>query len=376
MADNILSDFGINLLEEEVDDVIFQTNEFLCDATFTGSQGPFWWILQMCMALAALFAIVMAAGMAYKMMVKNEPLDVMKLFRPLAVAIVMTWWYPPADTGMHNSGSSWCVLDFLSYIPNAIGSYTHDLYQAEAAQIGDKFEEVQQLIFVRDTLYTSLQAQSDVARAGTMDPALIESTMEQTGVDEVTNMEKDASKLWFTSLVSGATVCIDKIVMVIALIVFRIGWWATIYCQQILLGMLTIFGPIQWAFSLLPKWEGAWAKWMIRYLTVHFYGAMLYFVGFYVLLLFDIVLSIQVENLTAITQNESTMAAYLQNSFFSAGYLMAASIVALKCLNLVPDLAAWMIPEGDTAFSTRNFGEGVAQQAKMSTTGAISSMMR
>lgn len=45
MADgNILSDFGINILEEEIDDVIFQTNEFLTDATFTGSQGPFWWL--------------------------------------------------------------------------------------------------------------------------------------------------------------------------------------------------------------------------------------------------------------------------------------------------------------------------------------------
>ena len=33
MGENILSDFGINLLEEEIDDVIFQTNEFLCDAT-------------------------------------------------------------------------------------------------------------------------------------------------------------------------------------------------------------------------------------------------------------------------------------------------------------------------------------------------------
>jgi len=376
MGDNILSDFGIHLLEEEIDDVIFQTNEFLCDATFTGAQGPFWWILQMCMALAALFAIIMAAGMAYKMMVKKEPLDVMKLFKPLAVAVIMSWWYPPADTGMNRSGSSWCVLDFLSYIPNAIGSYTHDLYQAEALQITDKFEEVQQLIYVRDTMYTNLQAQADIARSGTMDPSLVESTMEQTGVDEVTAMEKDASRLWFTSLVSGATVCLDKIVMVIALIVYRIGWWATIYCQQILLGMLTIFGPIQWAFSLLPKWEGAWAKWMTRYLTVHFYGAMLYFVGFYVLLLFDIVLCIQVENLTAITTDEQTMAAYLQNSFFSAGYLMAASIVALKCLNLVPDLAAWMIPEGDTAFSTRNFGEGVAQQAKMSATGAMHSVLK
>ena len=70
------------------------------------------------------------------------------------------------------------------------------------------------------------------------------------------------------------------------------------------------------------------------------------------------------------------MAAYLQNSFSSAGYLMAASIVALKCLNLVPDLAAWMIPEGDTAFSTRNFGEGVAQQAKMTATGAMGTVMR
>ena len=377
MADNgIISTFGINLLEEEIDDVIFQTNEFLCDATFTGTQGPFWWILQMCMALAALFSIIVAAGMTYKMMVKNEPLDIMKLFKPLAISFILCWWYPPADTGMANSNSRWGVLDFLSYIPNCIGSYTHDLYQAEAAQITDKFAELEELIHVRDTMYSNLQAQADVAHSGISDPNLIEATMEQTGVEEVTNMEKDASKLWFTSLTSGIVVGIDKIVMLIALIVFRIGWWATIYCQQILLGMLTIFGPIQWAFSLLPKWESSWAKWLTRYLTVHFYGAMLYFVGFYVLLLFDIVLCIQVENLAAITVNEQTMASYLQNSFFSAGYLMAASIVALKCLNLVPDLAAWMIPEGETAFSTRNFGEGVASQAKMSATGAMTSMMR
>ena len=372
MADtSILSDFGINILEEEIDDVIFQTNEFLCDATFTGSQGSFWWILQMSMALAALFSIIIAAGMAYKMMVKHEPLDIMKLFKPLVISVILCWWYPPADTGITRSCSSWCFLDFLSYIPNCIGSYTHDLYEAESIIIEDKFEEIQELIYTRDTMYTDLQAKADVARTGTSDPNLIESTMEQAGVDEVTNMEENASKLWFTSLTTGAVVGLDKIIMLIALIVFRIGWWSTIYCQQILLGMQTIFGPIQWAFSLLPKWESSWAKWLIRYLTVHFYGAMLYFVGFYVLLLFDVVLNIQAENLMAITQSEQTMAAYLQNSFFSAGYLMAASIVAMKCLNLVPDLAAWMIPEGETAFSTRNFGEGVAQQAKMSAQGMV-----
>ncbi len=278
---NILSDFGINFLDEEIDDVIFQTNEFLTDSTFTGSQGPFWWILQMSMALAALFALIMAAGMAYKMMVKNEPLDVMKIFRPLIISIILCWWYPPADTGIGGSSSSWCFLDFLSYIPNSIGSYTHDLYQAEAVQIEDKFEEVQQLIYVRDTLYQDIQAQATVAKEGTSDTSVIEAVMEQTGVDEVTSTEEEASKLWFTSLTAGVVVMLDKVIMLIALVTYRIGWWATIYCQQILLGMLTIFGPIQWAFSLLPKWESSWAKWITRYLTVHFYGAMLFFVGYF-----------------------------------------------------------------------------------------------
>lgn len=76
-------------------------------------------------------------------------------------------------------------------------------------------------------MYTDLQAKADVARTGTSDPNLIESTMEQAGVDEVTNMEENASKLWFTSLTTGAVVGLDKIIMLIALIVFRIGWWST-----------------------------------------------------------------------------------------------------------------------------------------------------
>lgn len=93
---------------------------------------------------------------------------------------------------------------------------------------------------------------------------------------------------------------------------------------------------------------------------------ILYFVGFYVLLLFDIVISVQVENLSVITAGKGEITGYIQNAFMTCGYLLVASIVSLKCLNLVPDLAAWMIPEGDTAFSTRNFGEGVAVSAKQS----------
>ena len=235
----------------------------------------------MSMALAGLFAIIMCANMAYKMMVKREPLDVMKLFKPLAISIILCWWYPPADTGIGGGRSSWCALDFLSYIPNAIGSYTHDLYEAEAAQVEDRMADVQQLMYqlgdeASDPMSTIKAASNAVSTLLTQS-----SVQDVTDADAAAQDEKNIVKAEMTSTSAGLVMMIDKIIMLIALITFRIGWWGTIYCQQILLGMLTIFGPIQWAFSLLPKWEGAWAKWTIRYLTVHFYGAMLYFVGYF-----------------------------------------------------------------------------------------------
>ena len=364
---NTISDLsqtiGVDLFEEDIDNVVFQTNEFLCNPDFIGTQGPFWWILQMSMALGALFSIIVGASIAYKMMVKGEPIDVFKILKVLGIAMVMIFWYPPSMTGM--GGGSGSILDALAYIPNCIGSYTNDLYEAEAVQVSEKYNELMPLLQKRDTMYQKA-AEVEVASEGLQNASSLDVLGQNTSGKDTVDGLKDAARAKKTSVFAGLIIGLDKIVMFFSLVLYRVGWWATIFCQQILLGMLTIFGPIQWAFSVLPKWEGAWAKWIIRYLTVHFYGAMLYFVGFYVLLLFDIVISVQVENLTAITSNVNTMNGYVQNAFMSCGYLLAASVVALRCLNLVPDLAAWMIPEGDTAFSTRNFGEGVASSVKSS----------
>ena len=359
---DLSSTIGIDLFDEDIDNVVFQTNEFLCNSDFIGSQGPFWWILQMSMALGALFSILVAAGIAYKMMVKDEPIDVFKIMKVLGISLVMLLWYP-STSFISRRGS---ILDALAYIPNCIGSYTHDLYEAEAEQVSSKYNDLIPLLKARDEKCDTIMGNVKATKETMLQQTAQDISSENIGTEKTAQAaaleQRAADKATFAGLIVG----LDKIVMFFSLVIYKIGWWSTIFCQQILLGMLTIFGPIQWAFSVLPKWEGAWAKWTIRYLTVHFYGAMLYFVGFYVLLLFDIVLSIQVENLTAITTSDSTVTAYIQNAFMTCGYLLVASVVSLRCLNLVPDLAAWMIPEGDTAFSTRNFGEGVAATVKQS----------
>ena len=364
--DSTLLDFGINLLEGEIDDVIFQTNEFLTTDTFIGSQGPFWWLVQMSMALSVIFTLIYYSGMGYRMILKHEPLDVMKLFRPFAISLVLTFWYPPTKTGMAGGDVNDCILDYLAFVPNAIGSYTHDLYEAEAVQVEGRAADVQRLMFqlredASDPMSSILLAFKAVGNLAQ------ESSVQNMGdADALLQEEQMISKAQITTLISGIIQLLDQIIMFAALVIFRIGWWSTIYAQQILLGLLTIFGPIQWAFSLLHKFENAWMKWIMRYLTVHLYGAMLYFVGFYVLLLFDIVLNIQYNDLAAVVaDNEATMS-YLKNSFLSTGYLMAASCVAVKCLSMVPDLAAWILPEGEAVMSVRAFSEGVTNSLKSS----------
>lgn len=364
IVDSLSTMLSVNLFEKEMDEVVFATNQFLTDETFTGASGPFWFILQMSMCLAALFSIIVGAGMAYKMMVKHETFDVFKIMRIFGISVVLALWYP----SYNERGSGWSVLDYLAYIPNCIGSWTCDMYEAEAAQVETQYK---QLVPYMKSLSANVNAQS--AAKSTVEEKITdirpEASKEVNSVIQDQNKTTEAKYEDAKANYASIIVFIDKILMFLSFVIYRIGWWSTIYCQQIMLGMLTIFGPIQWAFSVLPKWEGAWAKWMTRYLTVHFYGAMLYFVGFYVLLLFDIVICIQIENLKQLVATEGTISSYIMDACVTSGYLLVASMVALKCLSLVPDLASWMIPEGDVTFSARGFGEGVASSVR---TGAMS----
>ena len=44
MVSDLSQTIGVDLFEEDIDNVGFQTNEFLCNQDFIGSDGPFWWL--------------------------------------------------------------------------------------------------------------------------------------------------------------------------------------------------------------------------------------------------------------------------------------------------------------------------------------------
>lgn len=229
---------GIDLFDEDIDNVVFQTNEFLCNSDFIGSQGPFWWILQMSMALGALFSIIVAGGMSYKMMVKNEPIDVFKILKVLGIALVMCFWYPPSMSGIGgNSNAS--ILDALAFIPNCIGSYTHDLYEAEAVQVSEKYNQLTPLLKERDEKFDSIApTQKAIYDLLTKEEGLSVS-QENVGSESTQQGVSEAKRIQDKATFAGLIVGLDKLVMFFSLVIYKIGWWSTnqlsvlLYCKSI-----------------------------------------------------------------------------------------------------------------------------------------------
>ena len=223
MVDEAFDFMGVGLLEDEIDDVIFQTNQFLLNSDFIGSNGPFWWILQMSMCLGALFAIVMAAGMTYKMQVRHEPLDVLKILRVLGVSMIMMFWYPPSTTGVGPQNVNGSFLSILAYIPNCIGSYTNALYETEAAQVQQKYDEV--VPYIKQLNDSVIAKREEYTFLLDKLKNTDDSALDMGTADDMRRQEKEITAQYAKVVTAGTIVFLDKLLMFLALIIYRIGWW-------------------------------------------------------------------------------------------------------------------------------------------------------
>lgn len=149
----------------------------------------------------------------------------------LGVALVMCLWYPPSKSGI-GAGSNACVLDALAYIPNCIGSYTHDLYEAEAVQVSDKYNELLPLIHKRDSVCGGVKENLDAASKNIENSQSKETLAESVGTADVVEVAKQAAKAENNSTFVGLMIGLDKIVMFFSLVIFRIGWWSTISANR------------------------------------------------------------------------------------------------------------------------------------------------
>lgn len=296
------------------------------------------------LALGAIFVLIVAAGMAYKMMTLTGKLDILQLMRPLLIALILSNWpkFVPIVTapGM------------------AIEGVFNQLY----------VNELNEVIRLREARMTAAYSVGEKLRE--KQAAAREAKRAMNGsegaLDKIWNIAENAFDMMTATLKGWLAVAetyflnlVEKIIVWAAELVWQISVYFIFLLKAIYLAVLTIFGPISIACSVLPTWKDAWATWLGRIISVSLYGAMAYLVMIFSLQLVKYGLSTDISVLNQIAADEAGIIDYMASNFGTTIQTVVGLFCGAIAMKSVPEIASWVIPS-NTIMAASGFIQGTA----------------
>jgi hypothetical protein len=326
-----------------------------------GTDSPFSTFVGIGVALVLLLTLIMIARMAYKMMVLDGKLDMLKFIRPAMIAAVLAYW--PVVTSTLNSFA----------LP--VESYFMGLYENTASELSSLRE---QRIMAAKTIGNKLREEKTKADISELiaDNTVKEKETEEDGSENKNGFANKVSE-FFSSIYHIADLSlISKNLMISSSYMSKffesiIFWLGEVYWEvsafyifllkNLFLAALVIVGPVTIACSLLPAWEDSWKNWLGRMISVSFYGALAYMVMTMSMYLIRYGLEADIKTLTRITNDDLGLYSLVKYELGLAGTVslyFIALLVGGAALNMVPAIASWIFPtEGIRAAG--NFLEGM-----------------
>lgn len=295
-------------------------------------------------SIAAVLSLVYLSVRAYAMLVGEGKLEVMQLFRPFVITLVIV------NFGLYTS--------LVEAPGKAAGNSAKAQFTANATIVEEKFDEKERKV-----------------------DALLTFCMEQ--INEIKKIYYDADKddtNWkdFASLGTrrelldlGASITVyeklfwikisiwlQNFIMWIVMGIFKGVCYCIFFVELILLHILLILGPISFAFSIGGAFRDSWITWTARYISVSFYTC----IGFIVL---NIALAIimygldqeinRLNQLEALQNLQAAWIAAISHTDNFIGFMFIAIVVALAGIISVPVISTWIIQTagaGSTFFGT------------------------
>lgn len=284
--------------------------------------------------LCCIFAMLIAGGMAYKMMANGERLDILKLGRPILIGLIIANW-PVVCSVLLAPGSS-------------IESYFRDKFETERVQVEDlrqqrkeKAEELTEWILTKKA--AADEAERTKNREG--EDGGWDQFWSVLSLDYAWDMITDITQKISMSVETWLRHWIEQIVEWLAELFWQCYIYYIFLLKAVCIGVLEIFGPIAFACSVLPVWENEWSKWIGRIVSVSLYGAIAYLVMIFVFQLQKFGLQSDMDMLTYMMNDpETTWWSYMTSGFANIGLFVVTMITGGMVLRMVPELASWVFP--------------------------------
>lgn len=308
--------------------------------------------------IAAVLALIYLSVRAYAMIVGEGKLEVMQLFRPFIITVVIV-----------NFGTYAAIVDMPG---KATGNKAQANFEANAKVMDDKFKVKYEL---NDQLWTTLIEQTNELKK-----VYYDSENDPTSYKDYLSLGTRKALLDM-----GATITVyeklfwikikmwlQSFIMWIVMGVFKGICYCIFFVQLILMHILLILGPLSFGFSIAGAFRDSWVHWTTRYIAVSFYTT----IGFIVLNIAVAILTYgldqEIDRLRYVISEVSSQAQFIATVSSTdnfIGYLLIAMVVAVAGIISVPVISTWIIQTsgaGSAFFGTATSLAGRAGRAVQS----------
>lgn len=307
--------------------------------------------------IAAVLSLIYLSVKAYSMILGEGRLDIMQLFRPFLITLVIV------NFGLYAS--------IAGSIGNAAAATEQGLFEANASHMDD-------LMFTKDSLTTAfwtrvLDSTSQIRnQLSEQDNANSDAVIDAGdpnwlvgGISKAVAHAQNSISSYITIYEQLAwaklSMWLQGLIESIALSIFKGVAYCLFFIQMILMHLLLILGPVSFALSIVGAFRDSWVQWTARYIAVSFYTA----IGMIVLNMAILIISYGLYQ--EISRMQQIIANAIGPDFYQSvmhtdnflGYLLIGLLVAIGGIITVPAVSGWIVGGGGSG-GTVMHGTGIA----------------
>lgn len=296
--------------------------------------------------IAAILSLMYLSVKAYGMIIGEGRLDIMPLFRPFFITLV--------------------IVNFGTYA-SIVGGVGSAAEETEKVIFQSNAETMDDLMFSKDSLNTAfwtrvLDSASNIRNQMTSEAnAFTDNIVDQSdagwlaaGVSKsmlhVTNSIGSYVTLYEQLAWAKLSMWLQGLIEMIVLSIFKGIAYCLFFIQMILMHILLILGPVSFAFSIIGAFRDSWIQWTARYLAVSFYAT----IGMIVMNMSILIISYGMKQ--EISRMQQILDKSIGPDFYRTvmqvdnflGYLLIALLVAIGGIVSVPIVTSWILSGGES----------------------------
>lgn len=300
-------------------------------------------------ALCAIFMLLTFALKGYEMMVGKGRLDLLPLFRPFALLMVVLYW----------SG----FVEIVSFPGTLVAKQAAATYNLNADEVNNLASKRRELINQTMERITKNAHAAEETKIISENASLLDRA--SGAISDAWDNMTDSLFSSFALIRSELNFMLGRMAEFFVLCAFRVMTYGVFFIQIVFSSILIILGPFAFAISILPAFRDSYSTWIARFISVSLYSGISYIVLNIVMALIRYSIEQEISRLNHLATVDE--AGFMKWTMFSPGlmgYYVVGLLVGGAVMLSVPSISTWIVSSSGVNSAVGASSRGAASAAQ------------